>query len=141
VTKTNYFNGIVGVRNLPARSFCSRVRRLAADAAVFGAALAAGLFLMAGLGTAGADEDDFHKALKAHKIVSLQQLLAHVHQNFHGRILKVDLEQERYRGQLRWIYEAKIMTPEGNVLELEYDAGSLELLELEGEHGRHRQRT
>jgi uncharacterized membrane protein YkoI len=87
---------------------------------------------------AGDDEENFHKALEAHKIVSLQQLLAHVHQNFHARILKVELEQERYRGQLRWVYEAKIMTPEGNVLELEYDANSLELLELEGEHGRHR---
>jgi hypothetical protein len=30
------------------------------------------------------------------------------------------------------------MTPEGNVLELEYDANSLELLEMEGEHRRHR---
>lgn len=85
---------------------------------------------------AGDDEEDFHKALNTHKIVSLQQLLAHVHQNFHARILKVKVERGRYRGQLRWIYEAKIMTPEGNVLELEYDASSLELLELEGEHGR-----
>lgn len=103
---------------------------------MFGVALAAGLLMAAGPGMADSDEDEFHKALKAHKIVSLQQLLAHVHRDFHARILKVNLAQVRHRGQLRWIYEAKIMTPEGNVLELEYDANSLELLELEGEHGR-----
>lgn len=98
--------------------------------------LAAALLASPGSGLAGDDEDDFHKALKAHKIVSLQQLLAHVHRNFHARILRVELERWIHGDRMIWVYEAKIMTPEGNVLELEYDASSLELLQLEGERGR-----
>ncbi|MDH3790743.1 MAG: hypothetical protein OES41_03270, partial [Rhodospirillales bacterium] len=136
VTGSNHFGCGVGLRNPQTQTFPSILRRIAAGAAVFGVTLAASLFLAAGPGMAGAGEDDFHKVLRAHKIVSLQQLLAHVHRDFHARILKVNLAQVKHRGQLRWVYEAKIMTPEGNVLELEYDAKSLELLELEGEHGR-----
>jgi uncharacterized membrane protein YkoI len=105
---------------------------------MFAMALAAGLFVAVGAAPAEQKDDDFHRALKAHKIVSLQQLLLHVHRHFHARVLKVELGQWKHQGEMRWIYMAKVMTPEGNVLELEYDANSLELLELEGEQGQDR---
>ena len=138
MTGSNHFDGLAGLRSLQAWTAHAVACRRAAGAAVLGVALAAGLFVAAGTARADHEEDEIHRVLRAHKIVSLQQLLAHVHRDFHARILKVELAQTRYRGQLRWIYEAKIMTPEGNVLEVEYDANSLELLELEGEQGRHR---
>ena len=49
-----------------------------------------------------------------------------------GRVvLKVELDQEwRITGRI-WVYEAKILTPEGDVLKVEYDARSLELIEVE----------
>jgi uncharacterized membrane protein YkoI len=107
----------------------------------FGVCLAAGLLFAAGAAMAAPEEDEFHKALRAHKIVSLQTLLAHVHRHFHARILRVELGRWHHQGRLRWIYEAKIMTPEGNVLEVAYDANSLELLEMEGGQGQDRRES
>ena len=42
------------------------------------------------------------------------------------------LERERRDGGRIWIYEAKILMPDGDVFEVEYDARSLEVLDLKG---------
>ena len=84
-------------------------------------------------------DDDRHvveRAIESGEVESLQRLLARIRQDFDGRVLKVELERENYAGRLRWIYEAKILTDSGDVLELEYDAQALELLEVEGRRSR-----
>jgi uncharacterized membrane protein YkoI len=88
--------------------------------------------------TSRADEDEEHEAIQqaieAGQIVPLRQLFGKIRREFQGRVLKVELERERHAGEPIWVYEAKILTPEGHVLELEYDAKSLELIEIEGWH-------
>jgi uncharacterized membrane protein YkoI len=74
------------------------------------------------------------QAAEAGEIVPLEQLLARIRRDYGGRVLKVELEREDREGEARWVYEAKVLTPEGNVLKLEYDATSMELLEVRGHY-------
>ncbi len=89
-----------------------------------------------GIAPAAADEDEseLEQALQAGQIAPLNELLARIRGDFAGRLLQVELEQEEEEVP-RWVYEAKVLTPEGNVLKLEYDARSLELLEVKGHRG------
>ena len=61
----------------------------------------------------------------------LDRLLARLRAEFPGRVLKVELEYEDDDGA-GWIYEIKLLTPQGHVLKLDYDARTLELRELKG---------
>jgi len=74
------------------------------------------------------------------EVVPMEQLLSKIRQTIDGRVLKVDLEQEWRVGGRIWVYEAKIITPDGDVLKLEYDARTLEVLELKGRHRKQRDR-
>jgi len=65
-------------------------------------------------------------------VTPLRSLLARVHESYPGRVLEVELERERYGKNELWIYEVKLLTQRGSVIELEYDAISLELLEIKG---------
>ncbi len=78
-----------------------------------------------------ADDDDEEKAARSSEVVPVEQLLGVIRQRFDGRILKVELDQEWRIGGRIWVYDVKILTPEGEVLKLEYDARSLELIELQ----------
>jgi uncharacterized membrane protein YkoI len=57
-------------------------------------------------------------------------LLALVQKKYPGQILEVELEQEEYGDKDIWIYEIKMLTRRGRVIELEYDAATLELLDI-----------
>ena len=48
-------------------------------------------------------------------------------------MLKIELEHED-EGGVPWVYEVKLLTPQGDVLELAYDAATLELIGLEGRY-------
>jgi uncharacterized membrane protein YkoI len=64
---------------------------------------------------------------------SVHELLQRVRSKFAGSVLKVELEYED-EGDAPWVYEVKLLTPEGDVLELAYDAATLELIGLEGRY-------
>ncbi len=83
---------------------------------------------------AGADEDgrEIRKAVEAGEVVPLQDLLARIREEFQGRVVKAELERERHGGKKLWIYEIKVLTPEGNVLKLEYDAKTMDLIKVRG---------
>jgi uncharacterized membrane protein YkoI len=51
-------------------------------------------------------------------------------------VLKVELEHKD-EGEAPWVYEVKLLTPQGDVLELAYDAATLELIGLEGRYREH----
>lgn len=99
--------------------------------------------LLVALGGAGSslkaddDEHDIEGAIEAGEVMPLDRLVARIGQDVDGRVLKVELDRETDDGRPEWIYEAKVLTPEGHVLKLEYDAKTLELLEVKGRHGRH----
>ena len=65
-------------------------------------------------------------------VVPLRNLLARVHAAYPGQVLEVELEREKNGRNELWIYEVKLLTQRGSVLKLEYDAVSLELLEIKG---------
>jgi hypothetical protein len=93
---------------------------------------------------AGADEDarEIRKAVEAGEVVPLQSLLDRLRERFQGRVVKVELERENHgEKKRRWVYEIKVLTAEGNVLKLEYDAKTMELIKVRGrrEPGRHRE--
>ncbi len=113
---------------LARRGFRRHARRLLAPARAILFAATLGITPVA----ADEDEADLERALQAGQIAPLNELLARVQEDFAGRLLQIELEQEEDEEVLRWVYEAKVLTPEGNVLNLEYDARSLELLEVKG---------
>ena len=84
--------------------------------------------------------DDGHEAAEAALARGdarpVDDLLQRVRANFTGRVLKIELERED-EGEALWIYDVKLLTPDGNVLELDYDAATLELIALEGRYREH----
>ena len=83
------------------------------------------------------DEQGFGQALEAGDVMPLDRLLTRIRHDVGGRVLKVELERETDHETPGWIYEAKVLTPEGHVLKLEYDAKTLALIEVKGRHGPH----
>ena len=117
---------------LPLLTSATRKRALVACLLITGLAVAT-------TGPILADEDS-HDARHPEdgEAAPLQGLLARIRHDFAATVLQVELESETAAGERRWVYEAKVVTPEGDVLKLEYDARTLELLALKGRHERPR---
>ena len=75
-------------------------------------------------------DDDIpgYQQLKA-EVVTVEQLFQKVQKEFEGIIIELELEEE----DLRWIYEVKLLTPQGNVLKIDYDARSMAVLKVKGQ--------
>jgi uncharacterized membrane protein YkoI len=84
------------------------------------------------------DNHDNQRPLEAREAAPLQQLLARIRQDFAATVLQVELENKTSGRERRSVYEVKVLTPEGDVLKLEYDARTLELLALKGHYEHHR---
>jgi len=104
------------------------------------AAVAFAMLAMAPL-SAQADSDDQDRARKAMlsgKVRPLTELIAHVESMYEGEIIKVELEEDDdgawygSDGDAMMLYEIKLLTPQGNLVKLEFDAESLELLTVDG---------
>lgn len=109
--------------------------RPAADrrvAAAPGVRLGAAMLLMLVLGLAvvvpaQAGERDHERAraaVQAGQILPLPQLLQRVAASHPGTVLEVELEQDKGR----WIYELKLLQPQGQLTRLEVDARTGEVL-------------
>jgi uncharacterized membrane protein YkoI len=78
--------------------------------------------------SAGASEqDEARRALERGEIRPLDAVLATQRDALPGDVVKVELE----RDDGRWIYEIKVLTPAGERREIEIDAGSLQVLEID----------
>lgn len=89
------------------------------------------LLLLLGLlaGPALADDDGHDRArqaLQAGEILPLPEILAAARP---GRVIALELERE----DGRWLYELELVTSEGRLYEMEIDAASATVLELERE--------
>jgi uncharacterized membrane protein YkoI len=82
------------------------------------------------------DEEAAEAALARGDARPVHELLQRVRSKFAGSVLKVELEHEG-EGDALWVYEVKLLTLEGDVLELAYDAATLELIALEGRYREH----
>jgi uncharacterized membrane protein YkoI len=102
----------------------------------FVVAVALGLAVTALAARADDDHHEARQAVAAGDIVPLEHLIARIREDFGGRVLKVELEREDDETKARWVYEAKVLTAEGSVLKLDYDAKTLELLKMKGHYRR-----
>lgn len=64
------------------------------------------------------DHDRAHKARMAGKIKPLSQVLQELSQRHPGQVLEVELEHH----DQRWMYEIKLLTPDGRVRKFDIDA-------------------
>ncbi|MRH22293.1 peptidase [Rhodovulum strictum] len=90
------------------------------------------LGLSAGLALpAAADRDRDHdrarEALIRGEILPLHAILPDLETQFGGRVIKVELEREKRR----LVYELKLITPEGRIVEIEVDAATGAILDTE----------
>jgi uncharacterized membrane protein YkoI len=75
------------------------------------------------------DQDLARRALQAGEILPLSEILAAAEAARPGRVIEIDLERDGGR----WIYELELVTPEGRLYEMEIDATSGAVLEIERE--------
>lgn len=100
-------------------------------------AAAAGLAVMLFVAAPGYGDDDHMRARAARQageIRPLTDIIAAVKRDNPGEIVEVELEHAH--GQ--WIYEVKILTPQGELRRLDYDARSAEPLPPRPRGPRHR---
>lgn len=74
------------------------------------------------------DHDRARAALRAGEVVPLRDVLSVVEREFRGEMVEVELDERR--GRL--VYEVKLLTPDGSIIELYYDARTKALLKAEG---------
>jgi uncharacterized membrane protein YkoI len=100
-----------------------------------------GILVMA-TGSSLADSDSDHVrarlAVESGAIVPLSTILEKVESLYEGSIIEVELEDEEDEGDedaiSGYIYEIKLLTPQGNLLKLKLDASTAELIKVKG-HG------
>jgi uncharacterized membrane protein YkoI len=114
----------------------TRVGTLAVKWVVSGLLGLAGLLLALPLQAHGDDDHERARAaLRAGEVLPLATLLERLQRSHPGRVLEVELE----RDDGRWIYEVKLLQADGQLLKLELDARSGELLSQrrKGKRGGH----
>lgn len=94
------------------------------------AALSGALLLGFALTTAWAggdgDHDRARAAVEAGEILPLPTLLEQLQRTHPGQVLALELEKD----DGRWIYEVKLLQPDGRLLKLEVDARTAQVLKL-----------
>ena len=116
----------------PAQRCLAPVRRGPRVSGPLGAAALARRALLAvllcTLGVPPAMADDDHEraraAVQAGEVMPLATLLQRLQRSHPGRVLEVDLERE----DGRWVYELKLLQADGQLMKLEVDARSGEVL-------------
>lgn len=73
------------------------------------------------------DHERARRALEAGEILPLGEVLARVAHEIPGDVLEVELE----RDDGRWIYEIKLLRSDGALLEVEVDAATATVIEVE----------
>jgi len=73
------------------------------------------------------DEDEVYAAVQNGFIQPFSELYKAIDLELNGRLIKVELDEERNQ----WVYELKLIH-ESNVIKVEYDAASLEIIKIEG---------
>ncbi|WP_246296740.1 PepSY domain-containing protein [Allochromatium humboldtianum] len=78
-----------------------------------------------------ADHERAREARLRDEIRPIAEILHHIGEQIPGQVIGLELEREKRTGQPVWIYEIKILTPDGRRLEIEVDARDGHILELE----------
>ena len=89
--------------------------------------------VVAGWATAGLADDDHDRAMRLREsgdILPLAQIVREAGEVYAGRILEVELKREHGR----YVYEIEMLAGNGQVLEMQFDARTAELLRIDQEH-------
>lgn len=73
------------------------------------------------------DQDEVYDAVQAGLVKPFSELYAMVEKDFHGRIIKVELDED----DNEWTYELKLVH-ESNIIKVDYDAATLAITEIKG---------
>jgi hypothetical protein len=115
------------VMSLPATA---PVRRRTGALAALRTALAALLLSACALpiawGGSRGDHERAHAAVRAGEVLPLATLLERLQRTHPGQVLELELDRE----DGRWIYEIKLLQANGQLLRLELDAGTGQVLEV-----------
>lgn len=87
------------------------------------------LLMFAAPAWADDDHDRARRALEAGEILPLSEILSAATAARPGRV--IELELDRDDGQ--WVYEVELVTPQGRLYEMEIDAATGAILEIEAE--------
>lgn len=82
------------------------------------------LLTLSGPAAADSDQDRARAAAQAGQVLPLKTLLTRLESDHPGQVLEVELEQHAGR----WIYEIKLLQPDGRLIKLEVDAATAEVL-------------
>ncbi|KLV05442.1 hypothetical protein ABT56_12105 [Photobacterium aquae] len=74
------------------------------------------------------DHDDVMHAVEQGLIQPYSSLQETVARQLHGRIIKVELEED----DGIWVYELKLLAPDNRIIRVEYEAKSLSMIEIKG---------
>ncbi|MGF1753966.1 hypothetical protein L4C33_10255 [Vibrio makurazakiensis] len=73
------------------------------------------------------DQDEVYDAVQSGLIRPFSELYDAIESQLHGRVIKVELEED----DDEWIYELKLVH-DNNVIKVEYNATTLEMIEIKG---------
>ena len=74
------------------------------------------------------DHNRARQAVQAGQVLPLRSVLERLEREHPGQVLEVELEQE----EGRWIYEVKLLQPQGQLVKLKLDARTAALLSTRG---------
>ncbi|WP_338115170.1 PepSY domain-containing protein [Thiocapsa imhoffii] len=106
-------------------------RRLLAALVAFALAPASSLTdsrEQAGTGVARHDHDRARHALQQGEVQPIAEILRRVADAVPGEVIEVELERETWLGKRLWVYEIKLIAPDGRLLEVLVDATTAEIL-------------
>lgn len=95
-----------------------------ATRALLAALLLAGMALPPAKAHGKGDHERARAAVQAGEVLPLPALLERLRQTHPGEVLELELERENGR----WIYEVKLLQPDGRLVKLEFDARTAQLL-------------
>lgn len=75
-----------------------------------------------------ADHEQARRALQAGEVMPLAAVLERLARSHPGQVLEVELEREHGR----WIYEIRLLQPDGQLVKLAVDARNAEVLRVRG---------
>lgn len=77
------------------------------------------------------DHDRARDALQQGEVRPMAEILQAVSAQVAGELIEVELEREGHRDGSRWVYELKLIAPDGRLLEVLVDASTGRLLRVE----------
>jgi hypothetical protein len=83
------------------------------------------------------DHNRARQAVQAGQVLPLRSVLERLEREHPGQVLEVELEQE----EGRWIYEVKLLQPQGQLVKLKLDARTAALLPGKGDSRRDERRN